>query len=173
MGGGEGKALFIDTEGSFRPERIAPIATRFGLEPSFVLDNIGSIRVKPCQPAQQARLISDVRWLVSECCRAYNPDNVEEALKGAAEMLVEQPFRLLVIDSLIAPFRVEYNGRGELAEYASVLPFKPDHALAIWLDHRRAPPASQLPLSFTSSWPNALQATAAPERPAKRADADC
>ena len=51
-----------------------------------------------------------------ECCRAYNPDNVVDALKGAAEMLVEQPFRVLVIDSLIAPFRVEYSGRGELAE---------------------------------------------------------
>lgn len=91
MGGAEGKALFIDTEGSFRPERIEPIATRFGLEPSFILENI-------------------------ECCRAYNPDNVEDALKAAAEMLAQQPFRVLVIDSLIAPFRVEYSGRGELAE---------------------------------------------------------
>jgi meiotic recombination protein DMC1 len=83
--------LFIDTEGSFRPERIDAIATRFGLEPKFIMENV-------------------------ECCRAYNPDNVEDALKGAAEMLVEQPFRVLVIDSLIAPFRVEYSGRGELAE---------------------------------------------------------
>jgi len=31
QGGGEGKALFIDTEGTFRPERLIAIATRFGL----------------------------------------------------------------------------------------------------------------------------------------------
>ena len=31
-GGGEGKALYIDTEGTFRPERIEPIAKRFNLD---------------------------------------------------------------------------------------------------------------------------------------------
>ena len=31
-------------------------------------------------------------------------------------MLAEEPFRMLVIDSLIAPFRADYSGRGELAE---------------------------------------------------------
>lgn len=31
-GGGNGKVLYIDTEGTFRPERIMPIAERFGLE---------------------------------------------------------------------------------------------------------------------------------------------
>lgn len=28
-----GKALFIDTEGTFRPERLVEIARRFGLDP--------------------------------------------------------------------------------------------------------------------------------------------
>ena len=32
-GGGEGKAIYIDTEGTFRPEKLAPIAERFGLDP--------------------------------------------------------------------------------------------------------------------------------------------
>jgi DNA repair protein RAD51 len=32
-GGGEGKALYIDTEGTFRPERLVQIAERFGLNP--------------------------------------------------------------------------------------------------------------------------------------------
>ena len=31
MGGGEGKALYIDTEGTFRPERLFAIAERYGL----------------------------------------------------------------------------------------------------------------------------------------------
>ena len=32
-GGGEGKAIYIDTEGTFRPEKLALIAERFGLDP--------------------------------------------------------------------------------------------------------------------------------------------
>lgn len=31
-GGGEGKALFIDTEGTFRPQRLVAIAERYGLD---------------------------------------------------------------------------------------------------------------------------------------------
>jgi len=32
-GGGEGKAMYIDTEGTFRPERLVDIAERFKLDP--------------------------------------------------------------------------------------------------------------------------------------------
>eukprot|EP00766_Chilomastix_caulleryi_P000928 gnl/Chilomastix_caulleri/1906.p1 GENE.gnl/Chilomastix_caulleri/1906~~gnl/Chilomastix_caulleri/1906.p1 ORF type:complete len:202 (+),score=30.91 gnl/Chilomastix_caulleri/1906:30-635(+) len=35
-----GRVIYIDTEGTFRPERIAPIAERFGLDVSSVLENI-------------------------------------------------------------------------------------------------------------------------------------
>lgn len=31
MGGGEGKAMYIDTEGTFRPERLLAVAERFGI----------------------------------------------------------------------------------------------------------------------------------------------
>lgn len=43
--GGNGKCIYIDTEGTFRPERIPPIAQRFGLDPTQVLDNILVARV--------------------------------------------------------------------------------------------------------------------------------
>lgn len=39
-GGGNGKVAYIDTEGTFRPERIKSIAQRFELDESAVLDNI-------------------------------------------------------------------------------------------------------------------------------------
>lgn len=39
-GGGAGKVAYIDTESTFRPERIAQIATRFGLDPYQTLENI-------------------------------------------------------------------------------------------------------------------------------------
>ena len=40
MGGAEGKALWIDTEGTFRPKRIVQIAEKYGLATTDVLDNI-------------------------------------------------------------------------------------------------------------------------------------
>ena len=39
-GGASGKVAFIDTEGTFRPERIRPIAVRYNLDPDAVLENI-------------------------------------------------------------------------------------------------------------------------------------
>lgn len=42
QGGGAGKAAYIDTEGTFRPERIRAIAARFNLDPDAVLDNVRS-----------------------------------------------------------------------------------------------------------------------------------
>ena len=44
MGGAEGKSLYIDTEGSFRPERLIAIAERYGLCGSDVLDNVAYAR---------------------------------------------------------------------------------------------------------------------------------
>jgi len=43
-GGAAGRCLWIDTEGTFRPERIIPIAERFGLDPSDAMDNIAYAR---------------------------------------------------------------------------------------------------------------------------------
>jgi RecA/RadA recombinase len=40
LGGGQGKALYIDTEGNFRPERIKSIAERFSLDPDGCLENV-------------------------------------------------------------------------------------------------------------------------------------
>ena len=42
MKGGNGKVIFIDTEGTFRPERIVDIAERFGVDSNTVLDNISN-----------------------------------------------------------------------------------------------------------------------------------
>ena len=44
MGGGEGKCLYIDTEGTFRPERLLAIAEKYGLSGSDVLDNVAYAR---------------------------------------------------------------------------------------------------------------------------------
>lgn len=43
-GGGAGMAMYIDCEGTFRPERLVPIAQRYGLDADQVLDNIAFAR---------------------------------------------------------------------------------------------------------------------------------
>jgi len=91
QGGGEGKAMYIDTEGSFRPERAKAIAERFGLNPDDVLDNIAF-------------------------ARAYNSEHQMELLKAASAMMSETRYALLVVDSATALFRTDFTGRGELAE---------------------------------------------------------
>jgi RecA/RadA recombinase len=45
QGGGAGKAAYIDTEGTFRPERIRAIAARFNLDTEAVLDNVSTSKV--------------------------------------------------------------------------------------------------------------------------------
>jgi len=90
-GGGEGKALYIDTEGTFRPERCLAIAERYELNGDDVLDNIAY-------------------------ARAYNSDHQTKLLIQAAQMMSESRFALLVVDSATALYRTDYSGRGELAE---------------------------------------------------------
>jgi DNA repair protein RAD51 len=90
QGGGEGKAMYIDTEGTFRPKRLVSIAQKFGLEPQAVLDNVAY-------------------------ARAYNSDHQNKLLVQAASMLSEQRYALLVVDSATALYRTDYSGRGELS----------------------------------------------------------
>lgn len=90
QGGAEGKCLWIDTEGTFRPERIVPIAERFGLDAKEVMDNIAF-------------------------ARAYNTDHQSQLLVTAAAMMSESRFALLIVDSSTNLYRSDYSGRGELS----------------------------------------------------------
>ncbi|KAJ1555976.1 Meiotic recombination protein dmc1 [Cladochytrium tenue] len=92
MGGANGKVAFIDTEGTFRDDRIRAIASRFGVDGEAALENISIARAFNSE--QQMDLLVDV----------------------AARMADGGDYRLLVIDSIIALFRTDYCGRGELAE---------------------------------------------------------
>ncbi|XP_029636495.1 DNA repair protein RAD51 homolog 1 [Octopus sinensis] len=90
MGGGEGKALYVDTEGTFRPERLLAVADRYGLSGSDVLDNVAY-------------------------ARAYNSDHQTQLLVQAAAMMTESRYALLIVDSATALYRTDYSGRGELS----------------------------------------------------------
>jgi len=93
-GGLEGHALFIDTENTFRPERVQQIAEAKG-----VTDALKKIHV----------------------ARAFNSSHQMLLVDRAMEIAQKKPIRLLVVDSLTAHFRAEYVGRGTLAERQSLL----------------------------------------------------
>ena len=90
QGGGEGKAMYIDTEGTFRPERLAQISQRFGLNPDEVMDNVAY-------------------------ARAYNSEHQQQLLMQASALMSESRFALIIVDSATALFRTDYTGRGELS----------------------------------------------------------
>ncbi|NWH38786.1 RAD51 protein, partial [Chloropsis hardwickii] len=89
-GGGEGKAMYIDTEGTFRPERLLAVAERYGLSGSDVLDNVAY-------------------------ARGFNTDHQTQLLYQASAMMAESRYALLIVDSATALYRTDYSGRGELS----------------------------------------------------------
>lgn len=64
MGGGEGKCLYIDTEGTFRPVRLLAVADRYGLNGEEVLDNVAYARAYNADHQQQ--LLASAGALMSE-----------------------------------------------------------------------------------------------------------
>lgn len=93
LGGCQGKAAFIDTEGTFRPDRLREIATRFELDPDEVLSNV-------------------------MVARAYNTEHQNELLDRLAAKFSEEPgkYKIIIVDSIISLFRTDYSGRGDLGE---------------------------------------------------------
>jgi DNA repair protein RadA len=90
QGGLGGEVVYIDTESTFRPERIVDMAKGVGIDPEEALRRI-------------------------HVARAFNSNHQMLLVQKAQELARERPIRLLVVDSLTAHFRSEYLGRGELA----------------------------------------------------------
>mgnify|MGYP001578514324 CR=1 FL=1 len=91
-GGVNGKAIFIDGEGTFRPERIMQFAKAAGLDPE---ESLKSIKV----------------------ARAFNSDHQMLLAEKAEELIKEdKDIKLLIVDSLTAHFRADFTGRGQLAD---------------------------------------------------------
>ena len=88
-----GKVVYIDTENTFRPDRLRPIAQRFNLDEEAVLENVFY-------------------------ARAFTSDEQIEMMDHVAALFYQEPgvFKLLIVDSIMALFRVDYSGRGELAD---------------------------------------------------------
>jgi DNA repair protein RadA len=91
QGGLDSHAFYIDTENTFRPERIAQMAEGYDLDTEEVLSKI-------------------------HVARAYNSSHQMLLVDKVKELSKEVPARLLIVDSLTAHFRAEYIGRGALAD---------------------------------------------------------
>jgi len=91
-GGADGVVVYIDTENTFRPERIIQFAKGAGLDPDKVLKNI-------------------------KVAKAYNSDHQMLLAEKIEDLIKKQGLnvRLIIVDSLTAHFRAEFIGRGTLA----------------------------------------------------------
>lgn len=133
-GGLHGSAIFIDTEDTFRPERIAGMV--HGLpediledviereEVDYTVDDIKNSETNEDGSPFEGTPAEDLaqRFLDRiHVAKAFNTNHqmlLAQEAQDQAEALkdTEYPVRLLVVDSLTAHFRAEYVGRGELAQ---------------------------------------------------------
>jgi len=95
-GGISGNALYIDSEGTFRPERLIQMAEAKGLDYREVLKNV-------------------------IYARAYSSDHQIMLIKDAMKIIIEKNIKLIIVDSLISHFRAEFIGRGTLATRQQLL----------------------------------------------------
>lgn len=90
-GGLEGGVIYIDTEHTFRPDRIMQLAEAKGMDPQEVLKNIHVARAES----------SDHQMILAE---------------RAEDIIKQHNIKLIVVDSLTSQFRSDYMGRGALGE---------------------------------------------------------
>ncbi len=121
QGGADGIAVWIDTEGTLRPEYLKPIAAAKGLDPDEALKNFRGVRA----------FNSDHQMLLAE--------KVEDLIKKD-----NLPVKLIILDSLMGHFRSEFAGRGTLADRQqklnkhlhALLKLATQHNLAIYITNQ-------------------------------------
>jgi DNA repair protein RadA len=87
----EGGVIYIDTEGTFRPERLQQIAASRGFVPLEILKKVS-------------------------ICKVYNSSHLELIIKDLGKYINQFNAKLVVIDSIISLHRAEFAGRGTLAD---------------------------------------------------------
>jgi DNA repair protein RadA len=91
LGGLGSKTIWLDTEGTFRPERIDQIARARGLDVAETLQNIA-------------------------ICKLYNSSHLELLVKELGRYIEQFKAKLVIVDSIISLHRAEFAGRGTLAD---------------------------------------------------------
>lgn len=91
VGGLGGGVILIDTEGTFRPERVDQIARARSLNSEETLKRIA-------------------------ICKAYNSSHLELIVKSMGRYIDDFKAKMIIIDSIISLHRAEFAGRGTLAD---------------------------------------------------------
>jgi DNA repair protein RadA len=120
-GGLEGSAIFIDSEDTFRPERIEQMVK--GHDDEVLEDTMELHGIEDGSVDNEADMDALVESILDKIhvAKAFNSNHqillAEKAKELASESQDDEfPVRLLCVDSLTSHFRAEYVGRGELAE---------------------------------------------------------
>src|SRR6266516_889050 len=91
-GGLGGNVIFIDTENTFRPERIHQIAEHRGIgAPEEILRKI-------------------------YVCKIFNSGRLESMIHNLGKSIQQYKAKIVVVDSIISLHRAEFTGRGTLAD---------------------------------------------------------
>ena len=96
QGGLGGNVIYMDTEGTFSPERVYQIAVKRGLDGQKILDGV-------------------------VVARAYNSDHQCLLMDHFFKKVPEEKAKLVIVDSMISHFRGEYVGRDTLSERQQAL----------------------------------------------------
>jgi DNA repair protein RadA len=119
-GGLNGGAVFVDSEDTFRPERIDDMIR--GLDDELIAAELErrEIEGEPGDEETMQALLEDFLDHI-HVAKAFNANHQMLLAEKAEELASEAsdtdwPVQLLCVDSLTAHFRAEYVGRGELAE---------------------------------------------------------
>src|SRR5690348_18473592 len=83
--------IFIDTENTFRPERIHQIAEARWLEPEEIMKRVF-------------------------VCKINNSAHLEAIIKNLGKSIEQYKVKLVIVDSIISLHRAEFPGRETLAE---------------------------------------------------------
>ncbi|SDG10112.1 DNA repair protein RadA [Halorubrum xinjiangense] len=119
-GGLDGGCIFVDSEDTFRPERIDDMVR--GLDDEILADEMERREIEGT-PSDEEALEELVEAFLDQIhvAKAFNSNHqillAEKAKELAGEHEeTEWPIRIVCVDSLTAHFRAEYVGRGELAD---------------------------------------------------------
>jgi DNA repair protein RadA len=85
------RALYVDTENTFRPERIASIASARKIDPKIALENV----------------------IVA---KAYNSSHQEVIIQESPNVINLHNINIMIVDSIVSHYRAEFLGRSVLAE---------------------------------------------------------
>lgn len=93
QGGAEGIAVWIDTEGTLRPEFIQKMAA--------------------AKNADATKILKDFKGV-----RAFNSDHQMLLAERIDDLITKEklPVKLVIVDSLMSHFRADFSGRGQLAD---------------------------------------------------------